>query len=400
MTTVTEAEALILAEKRDYGTERIAYEQALGRVLAEDLRADRDLPPYDRATVDGVALDSRGLTGQTAVFRMIGTQAAGDNPIPIKTNTECVEIMTGAALHESVNTVVRYEDLDIVDDTVQVKLNTFRYGHNIHKKGTDKRAGDIVVHAHQTISPEIVGIAATLGSTQILVKKVPRVCVLTTGDELVPPEEKPTPFQIRRSNGVTVAAVLKSYGIRPILIHMPDLYEEMEQILAHALENYDVILLTGGVSMGKFDFVPRALRILGVQKKFHKVRQRPGKPFCFGTFKNNALIFAFPGNPVSVFMCLHRYFIPWLRTSMGLPILQYHAVLQQHIHFSPSLQYFAQVQLATNTDGQLTANFIETNGSGDFSHLAETQAFIELPLERSDFHPGEVFRIWPYSLYL
>ena len=181
------------------------------------------------------------------------------------------------------------------------------------------------------------------------------------------------------------------------MIHIPDDPEVTKEKIAFCLQNFDVMLLSGGISMGKFDFVPKALEAMQVQQLFHKVEQRPGKPFWFGKHGNGTLIFAFPGNPVATFMCLHRYFLPWLNASQGLidkpPV---YAVLGQDFIFTPALQYFLQVKLSYNTQGQILATPIEGNGSGDFANLADIDASMELPMQRDEFKRGEVFRIWNF----
>jgi molybdopterin molybdotransferase len=159
-----------------------------------------------------------------------------------------------------------------------------------------------------------------------------------------------------------------------------------------------VILLSGGISMGKFDYIPQALETLRVDKLFHKVAQRPGKPFWFGRHAEGALVFAFPGNPVATFMCLHRYFLLWLDATLGLkPEPPVYAVLGADFNFVPPLQYFLQVRLNSNKQGQLIATPIEGNGSGDFANLADTDAFMELPLEQNECKKGEVYKIWNFS---
>jgi molybdopterin molybdotransferase len=156
--------------------------------------------------------------------------------------------------------------------------------------------------------------------------------------------------------------------------------------------------MSGGVSMGKFDYVPDVLEDLSVKKLFHKVKQRPGKPFWFGRHENQTLIFAFPGNPVSVFMCLHRYFIPWLEKSLNIKSSSpQYAILQNDIHFSYPLQFFAQVKLGVNNQGQLVAEYIESNGSGDFSNLVYTHAFMELPMDKNEFKKCDVYKVWQYD---
>lgn len=396
--TVQEAEHIIFSQIQDFGTEEIPYDQSLGKVLAEDLIADRDLPPFDRPTVDGIAIDFEAYHEGIHTFTIKATQAAGELPAAITKKKECIEIMTGAAVDHSVNTVIRYEDLSIENGIATIQDIKIKKGQNIHLKGKDKKKGALLVRANQIITPSIIGVAASIGKTKVLVKKLPRVVLISTGDEMVSPETEPTPFQLRRSNSITIKTVLAKYSINAETIHLNDDFEIIRNELKRCLSEYDVLLISGGVSMGKFDYIPKVLEELRVDKLFHKIKQRPGKPFWFGKSLDQKLIFAFPGNPVSVFMCLHRYFIPWLEQSLGIEETSpQYAILQNDIHFPYLLQYFAQVKLNISKTGQLTATSIDTNGSGDFSHLSETNAFIELPLEQDIFKKGEVYKVWKYN---
>ncbi|WP_082811176.1 molybdopterin molybdotransferase MoeA [Chryseobacterium timonianum] len=397
MITVQQAEDIILSQTNDFGTEYIAYDQALGRVLAEDLTADRDLPPFDRPTVDGIAIRYSAYEKGNRSFRVKAIQSAGEASIPIDSETECIEIMTGAALDCSVDTVIRYEDISIHNGIATLTID-IKQGQNIHLKGRDKKEGEILVKTNQIITPAIIGIASSIGKTSINVKKLPKIIIISTGDEMVSPESIPSPYQLRRSNGITIQSVLKQYHIEADTLHLNDNYEEIKKEISRCITEYDVLLMSGGVSMGKFDYLPQVCEELGIEKLFHKIKQRPGKPFWFGKNDTQKLVFAFPGNPVSVFMCLHRYFIPWLEKSLEISgNSPQFAVLQNDIEVPFSLQYFVQVKLGTNEMGQLTAESVNTNGSGDFSHLADTNAFMELPLEKNTFKKGEVYRVWKYN---
>lgn len=396
MISVQQAEEIILSQIKNFGTEEVFYENALGRVLAEDILADRDLPPFDRSTVDGIAISFKSYEKGVCDFTIKAIQAAGEAPVSIDNENECVEIMTGAALHSSMDTVIRYEDIVINNNVANITID-LKKGQNIHLKGRDKKAGEILVKANQMITPSILGIAASVGKTILKVKKLPRVAIISTGDEMVPPETIPAPFQLRRSNGITIKSVLEKYRIIADWLHLNDDFEFIKKELSLYIDNYDILLMSGGVSMGKFDYLPKACEELGIEKLFHKIKQRPGKPFWFGKSQNEKLIFAFPGNPVSVFMCLHRYFIPWLERSLEIPEKAQYAILQNDIVFPFSLHYFMQVKLSVHQSGQLIAESINTNGSGDFSHLAETDAFIELPLDKNEFKKGEVYKIWKYN---
>ena len=394
MKTVEEAERIILDQFKDYGTETVPFEQALNRVLAEDIKADRDLPPYDRVTMDGIAITYKAIEQGIITFKIKATQAAGEQPIDIDHLDECVEIMTGAALSPSVDTIIRYEDLEIKDGSAKLVVTDIKQGQNIHQKGKDKKQGDVVAAANQYVTPAIISLAASVGKAHLSVKKWPKVMIISSGDELVDVADTPSGYQIRRSNNYTIKAVLKQRGLDADMLHIPDDPETTKQQLQICLQSYDVILLSGGISMGKFDYIPQALQDLQVKKLFHKVAQRPGKPFWFGRHDNGTLVFAFPGNPVATFMCLHRYFLLWVDAALDLPAkAPVYAQLARDFIFTPPLKYFLQVKLNFTEQGILSARPIEGNGSGDFANLADTDAFMELPLERNDFKAGEAFRI-------
>lgn len=397
MTTVEQAEKLILAQIKDYGDETVPFELALGKVLAEPIKADRDLPPFNRVTMDGIAINYQAVENGISTFHIKATQAAGDGPVEISDHNECIEIMTGAVLPLSVNTVIRYEDLEMRAGLAGIKVEGIKQGQNVHVQGADKKQHEILAPSGQLVTPAIISLAASVGKTHLLVKKMPKVVIISSGDELVDVHETPSPYQIRKSNSYTVKAVLQQHGLQPDIVHIPDDPEITKTQIQQCLLSYDVLLLSGGISMGKFDYIPQALEDLRAEKIFHKVAQRPGKPFWFGRYQDKALVFAFPGNPVATFMCLHRYFLTWLNATLGLaeqsPV---YAVLDKDFKFQPPLQYYLQVKLNSNLQGQLMASPVEGNGSGDFANLADTEAFLELPMERDDFKQGEVFRIWKF----
>jgi molybdopterin molybdotransferase len=397
MVSVGEAERIILLQSRDFGTELISYDDALGRVLAEDILADRDLPPYNRVTMDGIAINYQAIRAGAGSFKIKSVQSAGEEPIEIAKDTECIEIMTGAVLPSSTDTVIPYEEINIHDGVATINGGPVCIHQNIHLRGKDKRQNELLVDANQFITPVILTIAAAVGKTKLLVKKNPKIIIISTGDELVDIGQTPTAYQIRRSNNYTIRAVLKQYAVDADMLHLPDQPEIIESELKRSLRDYDIVILSGGVSMGKFDFVPAALEKLRVKKLFHKVQQRPGKPFWFGVDGKSALVFAFPGNPVSTFMCFHRYFLPWLKTSWQIFSRPSYAILNEDFSFKPALQYFLQVNLCLNENGQCLATAVEGNGSGDFANLLASDAFLELPLETTDFYKGTVFRVWPFK---
>ncbi|MCO5947784.1 molybdopterin molybdotransferase MoeA [Mucilaginibacter flavidus] len=397
MITVEEAEKIILAQATDYGAEIIPFELALGRVLAENIKADRDLPPFNRVTMDGIAVNYDAVADGISTFKIKATQAAGDEPVEIEENDECVEIMTGAMLPASADTIIRYEDLSLRAGLATLVTQEIKRGQNIHYKGKDKKHNDQVAGIGQVITPALISMVASVGETELRVKKLPRVVIISSGDELVEVDQIPSPYQIRRSNNYTVKAVLKQHNIEANMLHLPDDPDVIKKQLKTCLENYDVLLLSGGISMGKFDYMPKALEELHVESLFYKVQQRPGKPFWFGKHNKGPLVFAFPGNPVATFMCLHRYFLPWLNASVGKePQITMRAVLNNRVSFHHPLKYFLQVKLHQNEHCQLVATPVEGNGSGDFANLTDTDAFMELPAQRNEFKKGEVFKIYTF----
>jgi molybdopterin molybdotransferase len=398
MIRVEEAEHIILTYTKDFGTEQVSFESSLGRVLAEDIKADRDIPPYDRATMDGVAISYDAFQNGIRSFKIIATRAAGEPPLNSNQPDECIEIMTGAVVPPTTDTIIRYEDLAITNGTATVLTTDIKRGQNIHRKGKDKMEGEIVAAAYQFITPAHINIVTSVGAVNLSVKKLPKVVIISTGNELVDVQETPSPYEIRSSNSHVMKTVLQQYCLQADIIHVPDAFTIIKEQVQHCLEHYDVLLISGGVSMGKFDYLPRALEELAVEKLFHKVQQRPGKPFWFGQQKKGALVFAFPGNPVSSFMCLHRYFIPWLKRCLtNTEEKKWYAALSEDVMFDAPLQYFLPVKITVNNEALLVAAPVTGNGSGDYAHLSEADAFMELPLEQNIFKEREVFRIWPFK---
>lgn len=393
---VAAAEKIILSQKKDFGTETISFREALGRTLAQDITADRNLPPFNRVAMDGIAITYEAFEKGIRTFKIKTIQAAGDEPKDINAIDECIEIMTGAALPQTTDTIIRYEDLELNESTAILKSEDIKKGQHIHWKGSDKNKGEVLINANCIITPSVINVAASVGAKELIVKKLPKIAVITTGDELVEVDEIPSPYQIRNSNTYAIEGVLKQHSLNPALLHLPDDEKIIKQKLKQVLEDYDVLLLTGGVSMGKFDYVPKVLEELSVQLLFYKVQQRPGKPFWFGSYESK-LIFAFPGNPVSAFLCLHRYFLSWLSATLYPSSQNFYAVLNEDVAFKPALTYFLQVQLQMSAEAKMLAYPIKGNGSGDFSSLTEADAFIELPPDKSFFKKGELYKLWPVN---
>jgi molybdopterin molybdotransferase len=394
---VAEAEKLIQNCRLSLGDEWVPLPQANGRILAKAITADRDLPPFNRVAMDGIALKLADFEAGTRQFKIDGVVPAGAPPPTQLQHGTCFEIMTGAALPADADLIIPYEQLDISHGIATVKTEVIKPGQHIHLQGIDTRAGAVLIAPGRRLGAAEISVAASVGKATILVKKLPRVVVYSSGDELVPVETTPLSYQIRRSNSHALYSMLQPYGIDATLRHLPESLEPARKMLHEALHQFDVVLLSGGVSMGKFDFIPQILEENGVTQVFHKVRQRPGKPFWFGTFAEKAVVFALPGNPVSTFLCMLRYVQPWLEATLGYPTrVPYTARLTKAVTFSPSLQYFMAVALHRHPDGQIEATPWSNNGSGDFASLLGADGFLELPEDQTEFPAGASFRVWSY----
>ncbi|MBT1685536.1 molybdopterin molybdotransferase MoeA [Dawidia soli] len=395
MVTVQEATARILQALYTPRVESIPLAQANGRVLAEKITADRDLPPFDRATMDGIAITYQAWYEGRRTFAVTGLQAAGMPPQALQNATHAVEVMTGAVLPGGTDTVVRYEDITIQDGTATINAPTVERGQNIHYQGSDARQNSCLLEPGLVLSPAEVAVLASVGKPFVNVFAPPRAAVVSTGDELVDVVETPLPHQVRRSNGHALVAALESLGVHASLSHLPDNKDVLQTKLRDMVEANDVMILSGGVSKGKFDFVPEVLGSLGVVKHVHQVSQRPGKPFWFGASASGKTVFALPGNPVSTFLCFQRYVRPWLLQSLGVQEAPAYAVLAEPFSFPPRLTHFLQVSVR-NEQGRLMAYPDAGGGSGDFANLKNVTGFLELPLEQTRFEAGEVFPYWPF----
>ncbi|GAB3302409.1 molybdopterin molybdotransferase MoeA [Hymenobacter tenuis] len=413
MLTVQEATRLVLATIHTLPLEHLSLPLAVGRVLREDLRADRDFPPFNRVAMDGIALRFAALEAGQLEFRIESTQFAGQPPTPLQDPSAAIEIMTGAALPEGLDTVIRYEDLTFRTDEAGNRLAAVqalppRQGHNVHARAADRQQGDLLVPAGTRLEPAEVAVAATIGAATVAVTRRPRVAVVSTGDELVPITEKPAAHQIRRSNALMLQAAAWQAGAEADTFHFDDDPAALRHGLPALLEGYDTVVLSGGVSKGKADFLPETLRELGVEQIFHEVQQRPGKPFWFGQHPGGAVVFALPGNPVSTFVNFYRYARPWLlgvqqpATPSNLEVVSgllggpVPAVLVEDIQFRPRLTHFLLVSLTPGPDGRLLAIPERAGGSGDMASLLTSSGFLELPPEQENFSAGSVLPAWRF----
>ncbi len=393
MISVEAAEKIVLktVKNRVY-TEGSSLLNSIGRILAEDIIADRDFPPFDRVTMDGIAFNFGNYKAGHRRFFIENMQAAGEKQLSLKDANHCIEIMTGAVMPLGCDTIVRYEDLEIENGFAKILIENVDYQQNTHKKGRDRKAGDVLIPKGTLISAPEIGTAATVGKSILTVVKLPKVAIVSTGNELVEINETPEDHQIRRSNVYSLAALLADkFTIKAHLFHFNDNENDITEGLKSILSTHDLVILSGAVSEGKFDFVPKALASNNVNCLFHKIAQRPGKPLWFGQ-QNEAVVFGLPGNPVSTFICACRYVLPWIEAYLTQKTPNYpFATLAEDVHFKPDLTYFLQVKIENN-GGILMAKPVAGGGSGDLANLNNVDGFLELNADRTTFLKGEILK--------
>ena len=401
MLTPAEADLLIARHMRPFHREHCPLASAHGRVLLEGIRADRDLPPFDRVTMDGYALRSAAWAGGLRSFRVERMQAAGMRAFKLGEQADaCIEVMTGAVLPTGADCVVPYEETERDGSrmTIHEGAAGFVPGFSIHRRGSDHRAGEEIVTAGSRLGGREIAVAAACGRSSLSVSQIPRIAVVATGDELVEAESPVAAHQIRRSNDHAIRAALALAGYpNAERFHLRDLPQEIEHRLWHILAEYEVVILTGGVSKGRFDLLPAELERQGVRKILQGVAQRPGKPLWVGVSDRGVLVFALPGNPVSAYTCLHRYVIPALELSSGVkPVGRRLVPLGSAYVFRPKLACLLPVKLVNGPDGVTRAVPMPGNTSGDLSGLVGTDGFVELPADAVEFPAGTLtpFRAW------
>lgn len=397
MLTPAEADAAIAAALEPVAEQELPLSACAGRVLRGVVRAERDAPPFDRVTMDGIALASAG--GPRREFRIAGLQPAGTPPLSLEWAADCIEVMTGAVLPQGCDTVVPVERVSMSSGQVTIEAGYEpKPWFHVHRRGVDARAGDVLLAAGTRLGAPELAIAASAGQARLPVSQLPRIAVVSTGDELVEPGEPVLAHQVRRSNAHGIAASLTLAGFPPVTdLQLPDRKEMLEDSIGDALERHDVLVLSGGVSAGRFDHVPRVLEKLGVRKILHGIAQRPGRPMWFGTGAVGQRVFGLPGNPVSVLVCLTRYVIPALVMGSGMrSTAVQQAVLARDFAFDAPLACFLPVALRYDPDGRTIAEPRPTGGSGDFISLAGTDGFVELPPGPARHAAGLVvpFRRW------
>jgi molybdopterin molybdotransferase len=398
MISVQQADAILAARcKPHLRSEKVPIMRAQGRILAEDLIADRPFPPFNRVMMDGIALAHAVWAQGQKRFRIEDMQAAGQPQKSLNKPEHCLEVCTGAVLPAGCDTVIPYEHLKIEGHFAEILAENVVFQQNIHALGSDKAQGAILLEKGAELRAPHLATAATIGKSDIEVVRLPRIALVSTGDELVSIEEVPEAHQIRRSNVYAMAAILKqTFQLEAEIFHFPDQKTQLKESVKKLLTTFDGLIFSGAVSAGAFDFLPEVFAELGIQTHFHQVAQRPGKPLFFGSFDDDRVpVFGLPGNPVSTFLCMQRYVVPFFNQYLGIkkPLLT--ARLSGDFTFKPPLSYFLPIAVESR-DGILWATPCAGNGSGDLANLNQADAFLELPADTSFFKKGESFKIYRF----
>jgi molybdopterin molybdotransferase len=391
------AEQLIAANLTCLPIESLPVGQCAGAVLRENVYAERDQPPFDRVAMDGVALASAAAAAGRRRFRLQAMQAAGNAPMLLASSENCIEVMTGAVLPVGCDAVVPVEALHRAEGFIELEERTAPAAWaNVHRRASDRRQGSLLLEVGDVLHAPEIAVAASAGMARVRVSSQPAIIVISTGNELVEPGDPIEPHQIRRSNAYAVVAALRQRGFQRVADdHIVDLPEQLHERLKFHLNTHEVLILSGGVSMGRFDLVPKALEAVGVRCLLHGIAQRPGKPMWYGVSSDGHSVFALPGNPVSTLVCLSRYVVPALYRAMGMPAAASERVaLATPLSWPTRLTGFMPVRLAHDEWARPWATPCPTNGSGDFASLAHTDGFIELPPGPADFAKGHVSRLY------
>jgi molybdopterin molybdotransferase len=377
--------------------ESLPLTQCVGATLRENIYAERDQPPFDRVAMDGMAVDSDALRRGLTRFRLQAVQAAGVPPLKLGSGDVAIEVMTGAILPAGSDCIVPVEQFDVAEGyaSLNTAVGNSPY-QNVHRRGSDGRQGTLLLEAGTLLRAPEIAVAASAGMARVRVSSQPAVMIISTGDELIEPGDPIADYQVRRSNAYAVAATLRTRGFGRVGDdHVPDDEVLMRERLALHLTTHEVVVLSGGVSMGKFDLVPKVLMQLGVQQVFHNIAQRPGKPMWFGIGPQGQAVFGLPGNPVSTLVCLIRYVIPAIAEAMGTKRTPPERLaLSTPVTFQPALTYFLPVAIEHDDWGRPWATPRRTNGSGDFLSLTGTDGFVELPPGPNTYPKGFVTTVY------
>jgi molybdenum cofactor synthesis domain-containing protein len=397
MLSVSEAISIVKEQTRSLPPEEVEIVSALGRVLAEDVIADTDLPPFDRSQMDGYALRAADCENVPARLRVVGEAAAGRGWHETLQPGEAVRIMTGAPVPAGADSVQQVEVTAELDEGRAVEISkATEPGQFIIKRGSEIKRGQTVLLSGEEINAARMAVLASFGYAKVRVGARPRVAVLVTGTELVPVTERPGRDEIRDSNTFSLGAYAAIAGARVERLELAsDDLELLKREISGAAERVDALILSGGVSMGVYDFTKAALRSLGADFFFERVSLRPGKPTVFARL-GRALVFGLPGNPVSVSVTFNLFARTAIRAMQGalqVEMSEERAVLSRSVRGAVERESFLPAELRTDETGRLLAEPLKWGGSSDFVAFARATALINVPEGVRTLDAGETVRV-------
>lgn len=403
MISVDEALTAILKEIEPLGGESIHAGDALGRVLFADVHAGRPNPPWDNSAMDGYALRSADTKGASAksplTLKVVYDLPAGGVPKAAVNAGEAVRIMTGAPVPDGADAVVMVEMTEKAGDGQVAILAEAKHGENIRKAGEDFKQGAIVVKKGSRLRPADIAMLATVGAAYVLVHKRPRVAVVSTGDELVDINETPAKGKISNSNGYALAALVRECGAEPVQMGIArDTKESLKEKLTAAMRAGDMIISSGGVSVGDFDFVKDVLKEMGSRMVFWKVAMKPGKPLAFGVIGGKPS-FGLPGNPVSSMVAFEQFVRPAIQKMSGSGALTHNTLparLTKDVSIKPGRTNFIRAMLDI-IGHENTVTPLDGQGSGMILTMVRANSFIIVPAESHGFKKGEIVRVQPFD---
>ena len=393
---VDDAIAIVIANCSALAHEKVPLTRSVGRVLAEDIIADSDLPPFDRSQMDGYALRAGDTQISPAKLQIVGESVAGRGWHHEMQPGQAVRIMTGAPVPAGANSVQQVEKTREAGGMVEI-LEPVAEGRSIVRRGSEITKGETVLRHGERIKVGAVAVLASFGYAEVLSCRQPRVAVLATGTELVGVHQQPAQDQIRDSNNHSIAAFAELAGanVERLPLANDDL-RSLAEAVAGAAERADVVITSGGVSMGAYDFTKTALRELGAEIFFERVALRPGKPTVFARLPDGMLVFALPGNPVSVAVSFNLFARPALLAMQGATereLIRDWAVLSRPVKGSIDRESYLPTRLGTDEVGHLLAEPLKWGGSSDFVGFARAEALIRIPAGVPRVEPKTVVQI-------
>lgn len=395
--TILQAQQIITNQALTYASEAIPILKAYNRVLAENIYADRDYPPFNRSMMDGYAVRSVDVNEGITHFKILEEVHAGFTARQALSRATAIKIMTGAPVPPSADAVIRVEDAIREGDTVSFTISSAKKWKSIAQKGEDTKQNALVAQKGEICTAAVISVLAVVGKSIVKVVKPPSLSIISTGDEVMPIDVEILPHQIRESNSYALRMLFKQYGIEP---QITDLVKDNKAALKAAIQRAfasDIVVLSGGVSMGDADFVPEVLVELGAEKLFHKVKIKPGKPLWFGKQPNEGVAFGLPGNPMSCQVGFKVFIEPFLRKKMGLspvPVLQLPFQGQRNARSSFD-EYFPCKFVAHN--GQTHISTYNFKSSGDIAAMLRSDGLAIHPARSKALEGGEILNFLPWK---